>query len=108
MEKFVANDLLAHNGRVVFEGQELSLTEEQAERLGSKVTPLEVAKPDKPVEEMTLTELRGLAKKAGVESYSRKDKATLKAELSGQVTEPAEPVTPDDVVVVDDVQPSGN
>jgi hypothetical protein len=45
MPNFKANAYLVHNGKVVQTGDDLELTEEQAERLGDKVTRIEDQKP---------------------------------------------------------------
>lgn len=41
MPKYTANAYLIHNGSIVQTGGEVELTEEQAERLGDKVTIIE-------------------------------------------------------------------
>lgn len=41
MPKYTANAYLVHNGVIVQTGGEVELTEEQAERLGDKVTLIE-------------------------------------------------------------------
>jgi hypothetical protein len=41
MPKYIANAYLVHNGAIVQTGHEVELTEEQAERLGEKVSPAE-------------------------------------------------------------------
>lgn len=41
MPKYTANTYLVHNGAVVQTGGEVELTEEQAKRLGDKVTLIE-------------------------------------------------------------------
>jgi hypothetical protein len=41
MPKYTANAYLVHNGAIVQTGQEVELSEEQAERLGDKVEVVE-------------------------------------------------------------------
>lgn len=77
MPKFIANGLIYLNGRTHRHGAEITLTDEQAKALGKKVVPMEVAKPATPLKEMTLKELKPLAKSAGVENYSKLDKMEL-------------------------------
>lgn len=47
MPKYQANEYLAHEGKVIQTGEYLDLTDEQAERLGHKVTKVESSKRKK-------------------------------------------------------------
>lgn len=47
MPKYIANEYLLHNGKIVQTGEEVELTAKQAERLGDKVTPLQEDKAKK-------------------------------------------------------------
>ncbi|WP_313429815.1 hypothetical protein [Siminovitchia terrae] len=55
MPKYIANEYLLHNGKVVQAGGQLELEAKQAERLGDKVTPApeekEPEKEQEPVKE---------------------------------------------------------
>lgn len=109
MGKYKSNGILIHNGSTVWPGDELELTDEQAVELGARVLPLEVADPEKPLDEYLLKDLKSLAKKAGITGYSGKDKGTLVTELSA-LSEDAEvsaAPSPDEVEVVAD-EPSGD
>lgn len=96
MAEYIATSILAHNGKPVWPGEQLTLDEEAAQALGTKVVPLEVGEPDKPLSEMLMKELRPLAKAAGIEGYSTKDKDELIAAL--------EPLA----VNADGVEPAGD
>lgn len=43
MPNYIANGYLVHEGKVVQTGNEVELTDEQAHRLGDKVTPAEAS-----------------------------------------------------------------
>lgn len=73
MPKYVANELLAHNGAPVHIGEKLILTEKQAEALGDKVSPT----PEAVLEQNTVPELKELAKEKEIEGYSKMDKGQL-------------------------------
>lgn len=90
MPEYYSNALLAHKGGVVKYGEKLTLTEEQAAALGSKVIPAEVANPDKPVNEMTIKELKPLAKAANVENYTAMNRSQLVEALSAKQVEQPE------------------
>jgi hypothetical protein len=51
MPKYIANGYLVHKGKVVQTGDEVELTKGQADRLGDKVTAVEVKKEEEPKEE---------------------------------------------------------
>lgn len=111
MPKYITNGIIVQKGRALKDGAVIELTEEQAERLGRKVIPLEVADPDKPIDTLNLKELKDLAKAAGVEGYSRKDKASLVSVLTHiqqgiPASEPELETFPD--VVVSDDESDGN
>lgn len=91
MPEFVVNGLLQKKGKVYRPGQVIELTKEQADELGDKVVPVEVAKPNKPISEMGVKELRPLAKAANIESYSTKTRDELIAALEGLVVATDEP-----------------
>ncbi|MED3974606.1 Rho termination factor N-terminal domain-containing protein [Priestia megaterium] len=77
MPKYVANELLAHNGAPVQVGEKLILTEKQAEALGDKVSPT----PEALLEKKKVTELKELAKEKEIEGYSDMKKDQLIEEL---------------------------
>lgn len=76
MPKYTANAYLVHHGKVVQTGNELELTEEQAERLGDKVTLIE-SEDVEPLEEQTVPALKEIAKSLEVEGYGDMKKAEL-------------------------------
>lgn len=73
MPKYVANEILSHNGAPVAIGEKLILTEKQAKALGDKVSPT----PETVLEQKTVPELKGLAKEKEIEGYSTMDKGQL-------------------------------
>lgn len=102
MPEFYATSILAHNGKAVQPGQQLTLDQEVADRLGKKVVPVEVATPTKPYDQMLMKELRPLAKAAGIEGYSTKERGELLAAL-----QPLQVVS-EDAEQPGDVEPSGD
>lgn len=107
MPEFIANGILKHRGKVLFAGASLTLTEEQAERLGTKVTPKEVAQPAKTFDEMNVKELRATAKKAGIDKPTTLDRAELLAALGAIAPAAAVPAAPIEVEVKADEPASG-
>lgn len=78
MPKYIANVYLVHNGAVVQTGQTVDLTEEQAERLGDKVSP----SAETSLEDKNVAELKELARERGIEGYNDMKKAELIAALT--------------------------
>lgn len=81
MAKYLANGIIEHEGKVYRPGDAIELTEEQAAPLKQKVLPFELADPEKPVSELTVKELRPLAKKAGIEKAGTLNRGELIDEL---------------------------
>lgn len=79
MAKYIAVSVIKHDGKMYHPGFELEMTPEQAEKLGKHVVAKEVAAPEKSLNQMTVKELKALADKAGIENYSKLDKAELVA-----------------------------
>lgn len=46
MPKYIANEYLLHNGKIVQTGEDVELEAEQAKRLGDKVTPVSEQKKE--------------------------------------------------------------
>lgn len=80
MPKYTANAYLVHQGKIVPIGETVELSAEQAERLGEKVTMVE----ETSLEDMTVAELKDIAKAKGIEGYGEMKKAELIAALSGK------------------------
>jgi len=93
MPKYIANGYLVHKGKIVPIGDEVELTEEQGERLGDKVTIVEVEDntvnlkenddtnneggDEKPLEEYTVPELKEIAKEKEIEGHNNMNKGEL-------------------------------
>lgn len=73
MPKYVANVPLAHKGKYVAVEQEVELTEEQAQKLGDKVSPT----PSTVLGEKNVAELKDLAKEKGIDGYYEMKKDEL-------------------------------
>ena len=110
MPQFYSNSILIQDGKVYRRGQELTLTEEQAEALGNKVIAKDVADPFKPISEMSVKELKSLAKKTGIDGYSNMNKAELASELEAlqAAANPDGVATPAPEVEVIADEPSGD
>jgi len=78
MPKYTANAYLVHKGAVVQTGKSIELTEEQAKRLGDKVSP----STEMTLENKTVPELKEMAKERDIEGYTDMKKAELVAALS--------------------------
>lgn len=77
MAKFRANAFLLHEGALVKPGTEIELEAEQAKRLGDKVVGANekidaerVFETEKPLDTYTVSDLRDIAQREGVENYS--------------------------------------
>lgn len=103
MPLYIAMVILSKQGRPYHPGDEIELTKAEAENLGSKVIPKEVADPNKSPQDMNIKELKQMASSAGIDGYSRKSKPQLVAALTGIRSDAgvADSVTPDEVVVED-------
>lgn len=90
MSKYVAQEFLVHKGELVAIGGTVELTEEQAKRLGAKVILQDEAAEDdmvdydKPLEDMTVKELKAEAKELGITGYSGMDREQLIAAIEGE------------------------
>ncbi|POD46284.1 hypothetical protein BKM15_25930 [Pseudomonas syringae pv. syringae] len=78
MPKYIAEAYLVHEGAIIQEGQTVELSEEQAERLGDKVSP----STETALEEKTVPELKEMAKDRNIEGYNDMKKAELVEVLS--------------------------
>lgn len=85
MPKYIANSYLLHQGKVVQTGTEIELTKEQAERLGEKVSLIEIEEQtgDKPLQEHTVDELKEIAEERGIEDYAKLKKDELIQAIEG-------------------------
>lgn len=95
MPKYLATGIIHKAGKVYRDGAEVELTEEQAAALKDHVAPMELADPDKPLEDMTKKELVAVAQAANVEGYSRMTKDQLYSVLTG-IPVPEQAVTDDE------------
>lgn len=84
MPEYRSNAFIIHNGSVVRPDGTLTLEEEQAERLGDKVTLIEESNQDageqeqtESLQDKTIKELKEIAKEKGLEGYSKLDKEQL-------------------------------
>lgn len=80
MPKYTANVYLVHHGKVIPIGDTVELTEEQAKLLGEKVTLVD----DPSLDDLTVAELKDMAKSQGIEGYAEMKKAELITALSGK------------------------
>lgn len=98
MPEYTVIGILGHKGKTFREGDSIDLSEDVAEQLMANdvVVPKELSDPDKPLDEMTLKELKVVARKANVESYSTKSKAELYAILTGKAPEVEEQAVDND------------
>lgn len=83
MPKFITTGIIVKSGKVYRDGAEIELSEEAAAILKDHVAPMELADPDKPLDEMTKKELVAVAQAANVEGYSRMTKDQLYSVLTG-------------------------
>lgn len=89
MAKVKANSVLIHEGQIVQPGTEIEVSDEQAERLKEKNKAVgidekidaekgfESDSTEKPIGDMNVAELRGIAQGYGIEGYSDMKKADL-------------------------------
>lgn len=73
MPRYIANEYLVHEGVLIQTGQEVELTEEKAEELGNKVG---LSGKDK-LAELTVPELKEIARDNGLEGYAELKKDEL-------------------------------
>lgn len=81
MNEYITHVIIAGKEKTKWPGDRVQLTDEQAAAYGKNVSLAEIAAPDKPLEEKTVKELRGLAKTAGVAGYWDLSKEALVTEL---------------------------
>lgn len=98
MPYFKVEGILHHKGKVYRDNDEVEMSAELAAKLKGTVFPLELTDPDKPLDKMTLKELQTVAQKANLEGYSKFDKKSLYAALTGTTV----PETEEQAVTVDD------
>lgn len=94
MPEYIANGLIHHRGKMHRSGDQLTLTDAQAEKLGDIVIKKTVVTAK--VKDSDTKKLRQIAKEAGVKNYSSKTKGELTAEIKAiQDNVPVEAVKDD-------------
>lgn len=83
MPTYLVTGIVVKNGKPYKAGTQIELSEEIASQLTGHVAPMELADPDKPLDEMTLKELQSVAQAANLEGYSKMRKAELHSALTG-------------------------
>lgn len=83
MPEYIAKSVIRHEGKTHFPENRFTATEAVGNALveHKRAVPAEVADPNQPLEEKGVTELRSLAKAAGVKNYWDKRKEELVADL---------------------------